>query len=53
MRTTTMKSHKSSTPLDANTIAVALLKENKTAEAISCFRQGLRTLNSKTDVAET
>jgi hypothetical protein len=34
-------------------MAVALLKENKTAEAISCFRQGLRTLNSKTDVAET
>jgi hypothetical protein len=48
-----MKSHLSPTPLDANTMAVALLKENKTAEAISCFRQGLRTLNSKTDVAET
>jgi hypothetical protein len=48
-----MKSYISPTPLDANTMAVALLKENKTAEAISCFRQGLRTLNSKTDVAET
>jgi hypothetical protein len=48
-----MKSHISSTPLDANTMAVALLKENKTAEAISCFHQGLRMLNSKTNVAET
>jgi hypothetical protein len=46
-------SHISPTPLDANTIAVALLKENKSAEAISCFRQGLRTLHSKTDAAET
>jgi hypothetical protein len=44
---------KSSTPLDANTMAVALMKEDKTAEAISCCHQGLRTLNSKTDVAET
>jgi hypothetical protein len=50
-----MKSHLTPNPLDANTMAVALLKENKTAEAISCFRQGLRTmLNSEpTDVAET
>jgi hypothetical protein len=48
-----MDSHTSATPLDANTTAVALLKENKSAEAISCFRQGLRTLHSKTDVAET
>jgi hypothetical protein len=48
-----MKSQISPTPLDANTMAVALLKENKTTEAISCFHQGLRMLNSKTDVAET
>jgi hypothetical protein len=52
-RTTTMKSQIPPTPLDANTMAVALLKEKKTAEALSCFRQGLRMLNSKTDVAET
>jgi hypothetical protein len=48
-----MKSHIPPTPLDTNTMAVALLKENKTTEAISCFRQGLRTLNSKTCVPET
>jgi hypothetical protein len=48
-----MKSRLFPTPLDANTMAVGLLKENKTAEAISFFHQGLRTLNSKTDVAET
>jgi hypothetical protein len=48
-----MKSRLSPTPLNANTMAVALLKENKTTEAIYCFRQGLRTLNSKTNVAET
>jgi hypothetical protein len=51
--TTTMKSRIPPTPLDANTMAVALLKENKTAEAIFCFRQGLRTLNSKKYVPET
>jgi hypothetical protein len=40
--------HVSPTPFDTNTMAVALLKENKSAEAISCFRQGLRTmLNTK------
>jgi hypothetical protein len=48
-----MKSRIPPTPLDANTMAVALLKEKKTTEAIFCFRQGLRTLNSKTYVPET
>jgi hypothetical protein len=43
----------SPTPFHTNTMAVALLKENKSAEAISCFRQGLRTMflkkNTKTN----
>jgi hypothetical protein len=49
---TTMKRHLhvSPTPFDANSMAVALLKENKSAEAISCLRQGLKTmLNTKTN----